>query len=80
MARQGSGKTTLINILMCLIKPNSGNIVVNGRKNVINDRSSFFPYIGYVPQDIFLFEGTLKSNIALGENENDIDQKDFGKL
>ncbi len=71
----GSGKTTLINILMCLIKPNSGNIVVNGRKNVINDRSSFFPYIGYVPQDIFLFEGTLKSNIALGENENDIDQK-----
>ena len=48
---------------------------MNGRKNVINDRSSFFPYIGYVPQDIFLFEGTLKSNIALGENENDIDQK-----
>lgn len=71
----GSGKTTLINILMCLIKPNSGNIIVNGRKNVINERSSFFPYIGYVPQDIFLFEGTLKSNIALGENESDIDQK-----
>ncbi len=71
----GSGKTTLINILMCLIKPNSGNIIVNGRKNVIDNRSSFFPYIGYVPQDIFLFEGTLKSNIALGENESDINQK-----
>ncbi len=70
----GAGKSTLINILMCLINPTSGQILIN-EKDGPSNRSSFFPYIGYVPQDIYLFEGTLKSNIALGEDDADIDFK-----
>ena len=70
----GAGKSTLINILMCLINPTSGQIMINGKDGPSN-RSSYFPYIGYVPQDIYLFEGSLKSNIALGENDEEIDFK-----
>ena len=63
----GSGKTTLINILMGLLKPSSGNILINDK--IINENFSINS-ISYVPQKTFIFNDTIKSNIILDKEHN----------
>lgn len=67
----GSGKTTLADIILGLYKPTSGKILLNGK--IIKE----FPtnFFSYVPQDPFMIEDTLKNNIVLGVNKNNIDEK-----
>jgi ABC-type multidrug transport system fused ATPase/permease subunit len=68
----GSGKTTLINLIMGLITPISGSISVG--KTVLDDTSmaSWQKNIGYVPQDIFLMDDTIKNNIIFSNALTDI--------
>ena len=68
----GSGKTTLINLIMGLITPTSGSISVG--KTVLDDTSmaSWQKNIGYVPQDIFLMDDTIKNNIIFSNALTDI--------
>ncbi len=60
----GSGKSTIVSLLAGLYRPNSGNILVNGvdlsELNLENWRSK----LGYVSQDVFLFNGNIRDNIA----------------
>ena len=70
----GSGKTTLVNILLGLLKQSNGDIkfdevVVENGLNVKKD------FLGYVPQNIFLLDDTIKKNIAFGVPEEKIDEK-----
>tara|TARA_B110000008_G_scaffold73204_1_gene74339 strand:+ start:7601 stop:9391 length:1791 start_codon:yes stop_codon:yes gene_type:complete len=67
----GSGKTTLIDIMLGLLEPRSGNIVVNGEK-ISLENSRWKNRVAYLPQQIFLIDNTLRNNIALGEEENEI--------
>lgn len=72
IGQSGSGKTTLINLLSGLLTPTKGNIFIdkkNIRDHSIND------IIGYVPQDIFLLDETIKKNIAFGTEDENINQK-----
>jgi ABC-type multidrug transport system fused ATPase/permease subunit len=62
----GSGKTTLADLLAGLLVPDSGHIEVDGIVIGDDTRRSWQATIGYVPQQIFLIEGTLAENIALG--------------
>ncbi|NNC86167.1 MAG: ABC transporter ATP-binding protein [Bacteroidia bacterium] len=70
IGRTGSGKTTIANLLLRLIEPNSGEIFIDDKDlsgintGVIRDR------VGYVPQDIFLFSDTISNNIAFGLKED----------
>ena len=69
----GSGKTTFINLITGLIQPQSGILKVD---NTIIDKDNFALWqnqIGYVPQQIFLIDDTLSSNIAFGVEPNSID-------
>jgi len=70
----GAGKSTMVEIVMGLLYPKSGSIFVDGielnEENVLCIR----PKIGYVPQDVFLFDGTIADNVFFGRNE------DFDKL
>ena len=76
----GSGKSTLVNFILGLETTNSGTIETFG-KSIHDDIFSWRSKIGYVPQDIFLFEDSIKENIALGVNKNEInDQKIFDVL
>ena len=70
----GSGKSTLIDIILGLHKPKSGNLKIDG--NMIDDqnRRSWQQSIGYVPQQIFLFDDTIASNIAFGLDYENIEQ------
>ncbi len=70
----GAGKSTLINVFVCLHNPNSGEILAN-RKNIHENRINWQKKIGYVPQNIYLLDDTIKNNIAYGVEEECIDDK-----
>ncbi len=72
----GSGKTTLVDIILGLFEPNSGNLLVDGQIISKNNVRSWQKSIGYVPQQIFLADDTVAANIAFGKEKNEIDQKD----
>ena len=68
IGKSGAGKTTLVNILLGLIKPTIGKIVINGTAVDLIEYS-LKNKIGYVPQDIYLIDSTIKNNIAFGIDE-----------
>jgi ATP-binding cassette subfamily C protein len=63
IGKSGSGKSTLINLILGLLAPKQGNIKINNSPDKV----------GYVPQDIYLIDDTLKANIALGYKDDEID-------
>ena len=69
----GAGKTTAVDILLGLLKPQHGELRVDGE--IINNDNirSWQLNIGYVPQFIFLSDDTVAANIAFGQPMNDID-------
>lgn len=75
----GSGKSTLIDLILGLHKPKNGSLEVDGK--IIGDlnRKSWQKSIGYVPQQIFLFDDTIASNIAFAQDLENIDQKAIEK-
>lgn len=71
----GSGKTTLMNILLRFYKETEGGIYTDGiRLNALHDRG-FRDLVGYVQQDVFLLDGTMRENIAFGEEPTEVDEK-----
>lgn len=69
----GSGKSTLIDLLLGLHRPTSGRVLVDGRPLTPEMIPSWQATIGYVPQEIFLIDDTIARNIALGVPDNEID-------
>jgi ATP-binding cassette subfamily C protein len=63
----GSGKTTLADILIGLARPQSGDVFVDGIPLSQVDFRGWRHHVGYVPQEMFLFHGTVLSNITLGD-------------
>ena len=64
----GSGKSTLIDMILGLHKPNNGSLEIDGEIIDNHNRRSWQQSIGYVPQQIFLFDDTIASNIAFGQD------------
>lgn len=62
----GSGKTTLISLLVKLFKSSSGKILIDGVDISSISDEQLRQWIGFVPQNVFLFQGTLKDNILMG--------------
>ena len=60
----GSGKSTFVNLLIGLLKPDKGEILIND-KNINSNIYLWRKNIGYVPQNIFLIDDTFKKNISL---------------
>ena len=73
IGRSGAGKSTLVDLILGLLKPQKGQIYVDDNKlhEVVN---SWQGQIGYIPQEIYLLDDSIKNNIAFGiekENIND---------
>ena len=75
--KTGSGKTTLINILMGILIPREGSILVDNKNlfdakntNILNKWRN---NISLVPQDVFLYDASIKENIAFCVPKNEID-------
>jgi ABC-type multidrug transport system fused ATPase/permease subunit len=74
VGRSGVGKTTLINIILGLLKPTKGKIFMGKNKiNLFN--FSFKENVGYVPQDTYLLDEKIVNNIALGIPNHLVDKK-----
>ena len=73
IGRSGAGKSTLVDIILGLLKPKSGQIIIDG-ENIDEKKNIWQKQIGYVPQNIYLLDDTIKSNIIFGINEEDIDE------
>jgi ABC-type bacteriocin/lantibiotic exporter with double-glycine peptidase domain len=66
----GCGKSTLIDILSGLLTANTGNISIDGVLLDNTNINSWRKNIGYIPQNIYLFEGTVKDNVVCGRHED----------
>ncbi len=62
----GSGKTTSVDILLGLLVPQEGQVLVDG-VDIRDDMAGWFEQIGYIPQEIFMLDDTIRANIAFGE-------------
>ena len=70
----GSGKSTLIDIVMGLLEPTEGTLKIDGQTVVANNQRSWQAHIAHVPQAIFLADSTIEENIAFGVPKAQIDQ------
>ena len=70
----GSGKTTLINLILGFINPDSG-VVSADNNNIKKNLQNWQSKLGYVPQDVYLMDETLRENIAFGILENEVNKK-----
>ena len=70
----GSGKTTLVNVLLGLLEPQEGRILTDG-VNVHDNLRAWQNHLGYIPQSIFLLDDTIRRNVAFGIPEEEIDDE-----
>jgi len=70
----GSGKSTLADIILGLLKPQQGEVIIDGQALTTKDMRGWQNNIGYVPQVIFLADSTVSENIAFGVATDEIDQ------
>ncbi|MDZ7662801.1 MAG: ABC transporter ATP-binding protein [Thiohalophilus sp.] len=69
----GAGKTTLVDVLLGLLRPTQGSIVVDNKPVTDDELRAWQRTLGYVPQDIFLIDDSVSKNIALGVPTQQID-------
>ncbi len=75
----GSGKTTIVDIILGLLDLQKGNLEVDGKTITKKNIRSWQRLIGYVPQQIYLSDDTIAANIAFGVKTNEINQKAIEK-
>ena len=74
IGKTGSGKTTTANQILCLLRPTSGNLLIDNKPLKFSDIQAWQSFCSYVPQSINLLNSNILSNIAYGLNENEIDE------
>ena len=74
IGESGSGKSTLLNLLLGFFNPDSGKILIDN-KDLKNINNQWLNNIGYVSQLTNINDDTIKRNIAIGQNDDEIDLK-----
>ena len=71
--KSGSGKSTLVDIIISLLEPCSGEIYIDTTKLSDKNLKSWRQKIGYIPQNVYLFDGNVADNVVFGR---DFDEKE----
>ena len=73
----GAGKSTIIDIILGLLRPSKGEIRIDGVRLDKTNLTSWRGLVGYVPQSIFLLDDTISNNIAFGIPEEELSQQNI---
>ena len=73
--RSGAGKTTTIDVLLGLLKPQEGSVTCDGL-NVTENLNGWHENLAYVPQDIYLVDDSIRANVAFGYAATDVRDED----
>jgi ABC-type multidrug transport system fused ATPase/permease subunit len=76
----GSGKTTIVDIILSLLEPQKGTLEVDDQVITTQNSKAWLCSIGYVPQHIYLSDDTVAANIAFGIASKNIDQEVIEKV
>lgn len=71
----GSGKTTLVNVILGLLRPQEGKVLADGA-DIHTDVRAWQDNLGYIPQNIFLLDDTIRRNVAFGVDENQMNDEE----
>lgn len=71
----GAGKTTVVDLILCLLEPQVGKLLVDGQSIKGETTRAWQRNLGYVPQSIFLSDDSVAANIAFGVPKNEIDRQ-----
>lgn len=74
----GAGKTTLVDLILGLLKPDTGTVCY-GKLDIHEDYARWQKHIGYIPQNIYMVDDTIRNNIALGIDSDKIDDEAIWK-
>lgn len=74
IGKSGSGKTTIVDIIIGLLEPSKGQLLIDNVEIKENKLVNWKKRIGYIPQNFYLFDESIKKNVAFGINENQIDE------
>ena len=74
IGKSGSGKSTLVDIIIGLLEPSTGEILIDD-KNIGTKKISWQKQLGYVPQEVYLLDDTIRNNITFGIEKEEIDEK-----
>jgi ATP-binding cassette subfamily B protein len=74
VGRSGSGKSTLAKLILGLYLPDEGSVLMDGHDMRILSRHAVRRRIGVVPQEVFLFSGSITENVAVGEEKPPIEK------
>ncbi len=75
----GAGKSTLVDIIIGLCRPSSGEIYIDNTILNENNLKSWRQKIGYIPQQVYLFDGTVSQNVSFGKKSDENKIKDVLK-
>jgi ABC-type multidrug transport system fused ATPase/permease subunit len=75
----GSGKTTIVDIILGLLEAQKGTLEIDGKVITKHNTQSWQRSIGYVPQHIYLSDDTVAANIAFGQEPRDFDENKIQK-
>ena len=70
----GAGKTTSVDIFLGLLKPLSGRVLIDDWDASENPKA-WLPLIAYIPQEVFILNGTIRDNVAFGQSPDQQDEK-----
>ena len=68
----GSGKSTIVDLICGIYKPNSGRVLIDNQELDSSNIAFWRGGIGYIPQSIYLFDGTIAQNVVFGREYNEI--------
>jgi ABC-type multidrug transport system fused ATPase/permease subunit len=75
----GAGKSTLVDLILGLLEPSKGKILIDG-VSIKKNLQKWQNILGFIPQDIYLDDDTIKNNIVFSANKNEIDEQHLKKI